>query len=177
MFLWIRLAVLSAENFQAQLVKGSIVDGRRSNRLQLRASIDSTDSGIEGDDLWKMKAYGSTNSDGSGVRYNELDQVLTNLQQDTGVAAHDTLNFVPIGLNFDMEELGCSEVKYICLELQRDPSSSVIFSLESEGGLTRCMELRCEGELFHQNQKFSLFQSEIPKHSRSMQLWLIKCKS
>ena len=77
--------MLNFENFQAQLVRGRIVNGRRVNRFQLRASVDSADFGIEGDDLWSMKAYGSLNADGTGEQYNEQDQVLSNLQQDKGV--------------------------------------------------------------------------------------------
>ena len=139
------LLVLNLENFQVELTRGRIVDGRRSNRFELRSSVFSPELGISGDDLWRMTAFGSGNFDGSGRRYNERAQVLNNFQQDLGVGAGEELNFDTIDFNFDMTELSCSEVKYICLELEKNPQSSVDFSLSSKDGLTRCVELDCEG--------------------------------
>ncbi|XP_038058442.1 uncharacterized protein LOC119729773 [Patiria miniata] len=138
-------SVLNLENFQVELVRGSVVDGSPTNRFVLRSSMLSPDLGISGDDLWQMTAFGSRNADGVGQRYYEQAQVLDRVQQDMGVETGQELNFDPIRLNFDMTRLSCRDVRYLCLTLEKNPSSSVDFSLSAEDGLTRCVEVECEG--------------------------------
>ena len=64
-------------NVADTVLSGGIVDSRASNPYSMDVSIRGAGVGVAGQGLWRMRAFGSSNADGSGQRFSERAQVST----------------------------------------------------------------------------------------------------
>lgn len=115
--------------------------------------------GIEGNDLWKANLFGSDSPDGSGPRYNEQFQVFNDDQQDQTFDPNMPLDFGTLRTNFDMSGLTCDQVQFICVEFQRNPGSSVDFTIlaNDERDFIKCSPIECESKYYSLMQFTLLF--------------------
>lgn len=58
------------------IVSGEVRSNSARNRLVLRVVMTGRNVGVAGEGLWRLKAFGSPNSDGSGQRIGEVQQVI-----------------------------------------------------------------------------------------------------
>ena len=128
---------------------GSVVDGRRQNVIQMQVSTNGNATGVTGSRLWELSAFGSSNPDGSGQKYQEKSQVLTPSQGETPLNPGELLDFGAVDFSLDMTGRGCGEVQYVCVSLRKNPRSSVEFVIEAvpdESALTSCQPVECDGK-------------------------------
>ena len=90
-----------------------------------------------------------------GEKYNEQEQVLSNSYSSRALTTPgSSLNFQSISTTYDMTGLDCDQVKFLCTEFSRNPSSSVAFEVSPEpsddmSALRDCMDVPedlCRGE-------------------------------
>lgn len=117
------------------------------NPLNIVASSTFTQDSTptSGTGLWRLGLYGSTRSDGSGPRFNYVDQVLTEVEAaidyvGTKIDYNDGLAM------FDVAAIGCTEYVYACMEFTKgsNPNPDFYFGVIPEGDiLTLCKESEC----------------------------------
>lgn len=106
-------------------------------------SPDSTPT--SGTGLWRLGLYGSTRSDGSGPRFNYVEQVLNEKE-----AAYDftgsEIDYTEGLAMFDVAAIGCTEYVYACMEFTKGPSPNpdFFFGVVPSGDvLTLCKDSPC----------------------------------
>lgn len=128
--------------------RGSIVDDRTENPIQLDLSAAGGEVGVIGEKLWKLKTWGSKTNSGGGKKYFPLTQALNTEQGDLTLKPSNDLRLGLVDFNVDMTGIGCNDVRFICAELERDKAASVDFTVVPQpdaNGLRKCFLLDCEG--------------------------------
>ena len=138
-------AEINLRNLQTEIQTGTIVDDRQRNPFEIDTSFEGGPYGVFGRNLWKVDAYGSSNADGSGTQYAKQSQVLTNPQSSMTLNPAEPVEFGSVGFNFDMSELSCNDVRFMCLRLTKNEEASVNFIALPVEGLMNCMPLKCDG--------------------------------
>lgn len=88
----------------------------------IATTAEDTATVRQGLDLWTLGMYASRNPDGSGPQLNRQDQVFSSYHASIPLReAGGTMNFMNINTDFDMTDLSCADVQYICTELDRNP--------------------------------------------------------
>ena len=134
----------------ARLNSGKIADGRVSNPYSISFSANGGGTGIVGEGLWSLSAFGSTNADGSGKMLGEKTQVFNQQQMDMNFLPSEStrLNYGNVDFDFDMMGLTCEDVKYICLKMAKGENPQPDFIMEpqpNESILTSCVPAECSG--------------------------------
>ena len=125
-----------------------------STPLTISADVSATPDSpsVAGTGLWKMNLFGSRNMDGSGDRVAERTQILDGSNQAKPLADGSTpIEFTDIGTNFPMEELGCGEANYLCLEFTKGDRPNPEYSYSTVSGadsIINCKEEDCRGTTF-----------------------------
>lgn len=104
--------------------------------------------GVSGACLWKVNMFGSRNMDGSGTREPLSTQILNSYEAAIPLSPGGPLHFEDLRADFDISQLGCGEIGYLCLEFTQCDSPSPDFSFEtSDGGETivKCQAENCRG--------------------------------
>ena len=83
--------------------------------------------------------------DGSGPQFAKQEQVLNQRQSDLPLDPQQPLDLGVVDFNFDMSDLSCSDVRFMCLHLTKHEDASVNFVARPEAGLMNCMPLSCDG--------------------------------
>ncbi|XP_072050093.1 uncharacterized protein [Amphiura filiformis] len=128
------------------IAQGYFGEGKSSNPLGFDVSFtsDPTGSGIQGSGLWRLVVYSNTQADGSGtssiLRVIEFDQPL---QDSTALPAGGSAFLNGLSADFDLTGLTCSQLPYICIELQKGDSPNPDFVLT--GQTRRCVPIECRG--------------------------------
>ena len=119
--------------------------------LTISAEMSTTPDSMpmSGTGLWKMNLFGSSNMDGSGERVSERRQILDDPNQAKPLVDGSVpVEFTDIGTDFPMEEIGCGEVNYLCLELTKgdrpNPDYPFVTSTGEES-VINCKEEECRG--------------------------------
>ncbi len=134
-------------NVDSTLVSADLYEGKESNLIQFDTVVQTTDdsSPIVGRNMWRLNLYGSEQPKGQGPRYGEQEQVLSDYFSSRELMTPgDTLDFRTIDTEYDMTDLNCEKVKYLCTEFSRNPSSSEAFELTpvpNENVLRDCMDV------------------------------------
>lgn len=91
--------------------------------------------------------FGSTEPDGLGPRFGQMDQILDYYQQKLPYQPGRELDFGNIDLNYDMTSFECARIKYMCVEFHRNQDTSVTFTLNAhdENTWISCVPVPCEG--------------------------------
>ncbi|XP_038058584.1 uncharacterized protein LOC119729863 [Patiria miniata] len=114
------------------LRSGGITEGKPSNDITFDTIVQTTDESrpVVGSDLWRLNLYGNEQSDGLGPRYNEQEQVLNRPLSGRPLRnPGEPLSFQPIQAKYDMTDMNCEKIKFLCTEFSRNPSSSVSFDV------------------------------------------------
>ncbi|XP_033625444.1 uncharacterized protein LOC117288629 isoform X2 [Asterias rubens] len=131
------------------LLGGALTEDEPSNNVRFDTIVQTTEESrpVVGRNLWRLNLYGSETGDGLGTKYNEKEQVLSNSHSSRALTEPgSTLDFQPISTQFDMSDLNCEKVKFLCTEFSRNPSSSVAFEVtpDPSDDMTRlrdCMDV------------------------------------
>lgn len=133
-------------------IQNTITNDAAKNPISLDVSVNASNVGVAGSNLWVLSAFGSSNDDGSGEKFGEVRQVLMNRQRDETFLPRHLLNFGRVNFNLDTTDTTCSSVQYICVTLSKHEESTTIFYLIPAPGLddrvfTTCVPAKCEGKL------------------------------
>ncbi|XP_063953952.1 uncharacterized protein LOC129255585 isoform X1 [Lytechinus pictus] len=109
---------------------------------------DSTN--VIGDELWKVSAYASQNPEGTGSKVGLVEQILDPFTAAADLNEGEDLPMDDVDFDFDMTDLRCEDVPYLCFDLDKNPDASVNFIYESrpnEAATTTCVDFRdrCKG--------------------------------
>ena len=146
------------------LISADLYEGKEINLVQFDTIVQTTDesSPIVGRNMWRLNLYGSERENGQGPRYSEQEQVLSDYFSSRELMnPGDTLDFRTINTEYDMTDLNCKKVKFLCTEFSRNPSSSEMFELTpvpNESVLRDCMDVPeewCNGK---SNNYYRLYQ-------------------
>ena len=135
-------------------------EGEPVNEVNMATVVSTSREGgtVTGDQLWRLGFYGSTNPDGSGQRVGYQEQILPYYHADHDLRSPgDTLDFSGLNANFDMTGISCSETRYLCTVLSKNPRASDDFTLTTQPNddvLTSCFPVpsqACTGEIMSCN--------------------------
>lgn len=117
------------------------------NPIFISGEVTFTDesSPVSGENLWTLGVYGSKFEDGSGERFNYVDQVLNDIESSLDLTSQ-TLTFNNGAAMFDVAAIGCTEFIYGCMIFSKNPNASVDFPfsvLPSGDAITVCKESPC----------------------------------
>ena len=104
-------------------------------------------SELEGSGLWKMNIFGSENMDGSGKRKPLKSQILSADDQSKPlISPGSRMHFIGISTSFPIEDVGCGELSYLCLEFESGQNPSYAFGTSTgEDSLISCKAEECKG--------------------------------
>ncbi len=129
-------------------IQGEVKSGQ-ADSLAFNMDVDSlVNSGsVEGDTLWRVGLYGSTNPRGSGKKLNLQRQILSQDQSGRSLRAGETMEVPFIESKFDLTEVGCEEeYQYLCLEFTKGERARPDFMFEVQQGgdeIVRCKKQPC----------------------------------
>lgn len=106
---------------------------------------------ISGDRLWRLGLFGSTSQNGTGPKYDEVYQVLTEEAMSKSVIDGRPVEFGTMDTQFEIGTIGCVEgLDYVCIELAKntDPEPDYVMLIEENGSfdaksLVSCKEQEC----------------------------------
>ncbi|XP_033624437.1 uncharacterized protein LOC117287918 isoform X2 [Asterias rubens] len=103
-------------------------------------------SELEGSGLWKMNIFGSENMDGSGKRKPLKSQILSADDQSKPlISPGSRMHFIGISTSFPIEDVGCGELSYLCLEFESGQNPSYAFGTSTgEDSLISCKAEECK---------------------------------
>lgn len=120
--------------------------------VELDVNVDFTPDSAnkKGEGLWRVGMFGSESPDGDGDRYGDVYQTL-NEEKATTAKKGTELVIDDIATEFEIGTIGCTEVRYICVEFAQgdDPDPPFTMNVESSRGdtsttsLVTCKEHEC----------------------------------
>ncbi|XP_022088426.1 collagen alpha-1(II) chain-like [Acanthaster planci] len=132
---------------QSTLGSADLYEGRPNNMVQFDTIVQTTDesSPLVGRNMWRLNMYGSERPDGSGPRLAPQEQVLSDYYSSQELTTPGSpLTFQPINTEYDMTDVDCKRLNYLCTEFSRNPESPVEFELSpvpDASVLRSCMEV------------------------------------
>ena len=109
---------------------------------------------LQGTRLWKMNLFGSRSADGSGQRLPQRTQVLDGYNQAIGMPAGGPVQFTDVSTSFPMEQLGCGEFKYLCMEFTQGDSPDPQYAFRTSGSgdtIVSCKSADCGGGCYQRH--------------------------
>ena len=104
----------------------------------------------DGENLWRVGMYGSQNDQGTGEKRGYVSQVLDPFNSGKSLEGGMPLEFNAIEADFPMDQLGCTDFKFLCLEFTKGYGANPDFKFEVEGGgdrIVKCKPEECRGEI------------------------------
>ncbi len=113
---------------------------------------------VSGNGLWKVSIYGSMHNNGTGQRFQPIEQVLDTDQQSQPLSGANDLFFLESPGELDIHSIGCSEYQYVCVDFAKGDTPSTNFDLETTQPLsykyTLCIQRPCEqGKSYYTHNK------------------------
>eukprot|EP00057_Strongylocentrotus_purpuratus_P020317 XP_011674791.1 PREDICTED: uncharacterized protein LOC100893890 isoform X2 [Strongylocentrotus purpuratus] len=105
---------------------------------------------VDGDGLWQLGVFAAKNPEGSGPRKDELTQILDPLDESTPLDEGGPLNLDDVEFPFPINEVGCGEYNFLCVEFKKGEAPSPEFKFETQGEgdtIISCKEQPCRGAL------------------------------
>ena len=102
-----------------------------------------------GQNLWRVGMYGSQNEQGTGEKRGFVTQVLDPSNAGKALVGGSDLAFNAIEAGFPMDQLGCTDFKFLCLEFTKGYGANPDYKFEVEGGgdrIVKCKPEECRGE-------------------------------
>lgn len=122
------------------------IDAKSPININVKAEIARQSDVITGKNLWRVGIFGSRYVDGYGDRVGFRDQILTLKQASKRPKRGKPLKIKNIRSRFDISQIGCGEIRYFCVELAKNPDSTVDFELRAGimlDSIVTCQELEC----------------------------------
>lgn len=127
-------------------VSGFVREGL-SNNLPFSVSIGSNSLAgtAVGSGLWRVTAFASGNSLGSGTRYGQSDIPLNSFQAGTTLDAGSTATISSLSFPLNLANgPTCSELGYVCAIVEKGDNPSPDFDL-TPASRTTCTQVECRG--------------------------------
>ena len=125
------------------------------DRLNIQATMvfDPSSPSISGNGLWRLNAYGSTNVQGTGAKFQHVDQLLSPTQQAQPLTISDS-GFAYVDFDVDAEmdiaAIGCGNYRFLCFDFTKGvrPSSDFPFTSPQAdtSKFTVCQERACSDQ-------------------------------
>ncbi|XP_041460889.1 uncharacterized protein LOC121412045 [Lytechinus variegatus] len=111
-------------------------------RVNLMVTPGDSTKTITGNRLWKVSAFGSASSDGSGSRRSEIPNILDSESQRVSMRPSQEMTLSgDVGLPL-AEHVGCRPgYEYLCLEFARGDNPTMTFSMNSN---VMCRQMDCQ---------------------------------
>lgn len=122
------------------------IDAKSAININVIAQIARQSDAISGKNLWRVGIFGSRYVDGYGDRVGFKSQILTTKQASKRPKKGKPLKIKNIRSRFDISQIGCGELRYFCVELAKNPDSTVDFELRAGimlDSIVTCQELEC----------------------------------
>ncbi len=144
------LSEIKMKQLLAPLEDGKLVETIRTNTLEFDVTAIATEdsSGIVGNDLWQVTMFGSSDPDGLGYELQPQVQVLNRRQASMDLEPGGQIEYGRVRVNFDMSSISCSQIDYVCMRLEKNPSTKRDYTLTAvpdESVLQDCSEVNCGG--------------------------------
>ncbi|XP_072174093.1 uncharacterized protein [Diadema setosum] len=129
--------------------------------LSIDANVNFEPDGadIEGQDLWQMGLFASQSPDGTGPRKDEQTQILDPFNQAMPLEGGGPIEFDDIQTNFPVNQVGCDDYGYLCMEFKKGQRAAPDFKFETTSGeesIVSCKEQECRGKsIFSSFRQFS----------------------
>ncbi|PIK51686.1 hypothetical protein BSL78_11406 [Apostichopus japonicus] len=155
-------------DLEATLISPDIIVENTDNTdttVKLKATTDKLlTTTVAGEDLWQVKTFFSTNTNGRGIRVNEQPQILTAVQDDQTLNTGENLAFNEMDFQVDLSGLICDEVPFMCFELAKNPAASIDYTFETQpvqDPFVECVSMEdvCKGVVFTELE----WSREIPE--------------
>lgn len=105
---------------------------------------------LEGNNLWRLSTYASSDPFGTRKVSPVMHQVLTPSKASTSLEDGGPLVFENVETEpYPLDQLGCGEARYLCFELRKSNESDVDFAFETttgEDALIECVEQECQSK-------------------------------
>ncbi|XP_072167955.1 uncharacterized protein [Diadema setosum] len=127
-----------------------LVERSPSHTVTFNFEIDSSAGGgnLAGSNLWTLVAYTSDSNVTGGSSLNPVRASLTPTQASTGITAGETSNIPFVEVDLNLENILCSDLAGICVELSKNSSSNPDFTFDPQPNsdvLTACTPASCTG--------------------------------
>ncbi|XP_033120081.1 uncharacterized protein LOC117119389, partial [Anneissia japonica] len=116
--------------------------------LDVFLQATATSALASGSGLWKGRAFGSSSSSGSGVRYAEQDITFDSVQAETSIVPNTVRLINNVMVDFDFSNRVCIEGQYLCVEIQKGDNPApdfILTGVPSSDALVGCVEVTCLG--------------------------------
>ncbi|XP_033114395.1 uncharacterized protein LOC117114839 isoform X2 [Anneissia japonica] len=125
-------------------------EGNVDVTLSLAVTTSNAGAAVNGSDLWSLTVFTNNATDGQGAILFEKELPGTTDAGWTDVDFHpagNTFMLNGISVTFDLTDIICPSIPYICLNLSKADSSSTSFTLDSNPvtALSDCVEIDCRG--------------------------------
>lgn len=100
--------------------------------------------------MWQLGVFAAKNPEGTGPRKDELTQILDPLDESTPLDEGGPLNLDDVEFPFPINEVGCGEYNFLCVEFKKGVAPSPEFKFETQGEgdtIISCKEQPCRGAL------------------------------
>ena len=104
---------------------------------------------INGRGLWRIGLFGSPSANGSsGDRFNYVRQLLSPSESSQNAGPSTKLTFPSLITQFDVLSLGCTEFKYLCIEIAKgdNPQPDFVFHNDAQKPIILCRKVSCQGQ-------------------------------
>ncbi|XP_030855714.1 alpha-2 collagen isoform X1 [Strongylocentrotus purpuratus] len=118
--------------------------------LTLTADInfDPLSPDVNGQGLWQLGVFAATRPDGDGPRRDEISQTLDPFNGAKPLEEGGPLEFDNVLTNFPIDELGCDDYRYLCVEFKQGVAPTPGYKFETQAGtdsIISCREQPCRG--------------------------------
>ncbi|PIK42696.1 5 alpha fibrillar collagen [Apostichopus japonicus] len=126
---------------------------------------------LEGNNLWRLSTYASSDPFGTRKVSPVMHQVLTPSKASTSLEDGGPLVFENVETEpYPLDQLGCGEARYLCFELRKSNESDVDFAFETttgEDALIECVEQECQS-VFLTNMNWTLTEDDPVPGQKSL---------
>ena len=121
-------------------------------------NFDPESPEVVGQGLWQLGVFASRAADGAGPRRHEVSQTLDPYNEALPLEDGGPLDFNNINVpNFPIDELGCDDYGFLCVEFKQGRSPQPQFKFDTESGdesIISCKPHACKGILDFHHKKF-----------------------
>ncbi|XP_071823316.1 uncharacterized protein [Apostichopus japonicus] len=176
-----------AETFNWELTGERPIPGQETPvSIDIDVTFRDDTRDLEGDDLWSVSLFGSSDPLGDGPRIGEVAQILNDAEGSTDIANGDPLDIDGIETEFEYGTIGCMEdVNYICMEFTKGDAPDPAFTLIVEGGhgdvsrdsLVLCKAQECQSRVVFTKLHAKLISPEIIAENTNNTQTTVKLKA
>ena len=131
---------------------GEIIEGVLSSlTFSVALQTRSVGGSVAGTNLWQVSAFGSSNNDGSGIRYLPAPANLPTAAANAAVSAGQVTSLGGLSADFMLSaSVTCAQFQYLCVQVDRGTTANPAFSLSGvpdASSLIACTATPCGGNI------------------------------